>query len=62
MVAEKFQIHGVKIKGKYICESKHLICLFSLMSPSKTLLQVLIIITPGMRKLIISLKQYFLKI
>ena len=35
MVAKKFQIDGVKITGKYICESKHWICL--LMPPRKTL-------------------------
>ena len=34
-----FQIHGVKITGKYICESKNWICSFSLMPPSKTLPQ-----------------------
>ena len=31
MVAEKFQIHGVKITGKCICESKNWICSFLLM-------------------------------
>ena len=35
MVAKEFQIDGVKITGKYMCESKNLICLF--MPPIKTL-------------------------
>ena len=39
-VAEKFQIHGVKITGKCFCESKNWICSFLPMSPSKTLPQV----------------------
>ena len=56
MVAIKFQIHGVKITGKYICESNW-ICL--LMPPSKTLPQVFIITNPGKRKLPISPKQCF---
>ena len=43
MVAEKFQIYGVKITGKYICESKNWICSFLLMPPSKTLPRVYII-------------------
>ena len=60
MVAKKFQIHGVKITGKYTCESKNWICLP--MVPSKTLLQVFIITTPGRRKLPISPKQSVLKI
>ena len=33
----KFQIHGVEITGKCICESKNWICSFLLMSPSKNL-------------------------
>ena len=37
MVAEKFQIYDVKIKGKYIYESKNLVCLFLLMSPRRNL-------------------------
>ena len=37
MVVEKFQIYGVKITGKYICESKNWICSFLLMAPSKNL-------------------------
>ena len=61
MVAEKFQIHGVKITGKCICESKSWICSFLLMSLSKNLSQVLIITTAGRRKLTISPKQCFLK-
>ena len=43
MVVEKFQIYGVKITGKYLCESKKWICSFLLMPPSKTLPQVFII-------------------
>ena len=42
----KFQILGVKITGKYICELKNLICLSLLMYPNKTLPQVVIITTP----------------
>ena len=61
MVA-KFQILGVKITRKYICELKSSICLFLLMSPSKTLPQILIITTPGRRKLPVSPKQCFFKI
>ena len=57
-----FQIHGVKITGKHISESKNWICSFLLMVPSKTLPQVFIITTPGRRKLPISPKQSFLKI
>ena len=33
MFAEKFQIHGVKITGKYICESKNSICSFLILHP-----------------------------
>ena len=44
MVADKFQIYGVKITGKYICESKSWICSFLLMPLSKTLPQFFIII------------------
>ena len=37
-IAPKFHIHAVnKVTKKYNCESKNLICLFLLMSPSKTL-------------------------
>ena len=43
MEAEKFQILGVKITGKCMCESKCWICPFLLMSLSKNLPQVLII-------------------
>ena len=46
-----FQIHGVKITGKYICESKNRICSFLLMPVRKTLPQVFIITTPSRRKL-----------
>ena len=35
MVAEKFQILGVKITRKYICELKSWICLLLLMPPKK---------------------------
>ena len=58
-VVEKFQILGVKITGKYICELKSWICLFLLMSPSKILPQILIITTPGWRKLPISPQTMF---
>ena len=55
MVAEKFQIHGVKITEKCICESKSSIYSFLLLSLSKSLPQVLIITTQVRRKLTISL-------
>ena len=58
MVAEKFQIHGVKITGKCICESKNWICLFLLMSLSKSLSQVIIITTAGRKKLTICPKPF----
>ena len=60
MVAEKFQIHDVKITGKCICESKSWTCSFLIMSLSKNRPQVLIITTSGRRKVTISLKQRFL--
>ena len=56
-----FQIHGVKITEKYICESKNWICSFLHMPTSKTLSQVFIITTSGRRKLPISPKQSFWK-
>ena len=59
MIAEKFQIHGVKITGKCICESKSWICSFLLMFRSKNLSQVLIITFAGRRKSTISPKQCF---
>ena len=71
MFAEKFQIHGVKITEKYICESKNSICSFLILHPppsppppkkKKNLPQVFIITTQGRRKLSISPKQRFLKI
>ena len=37
MVAEKVQIYGAKITGRYICESKNWICSFLPMLLSKTL-------------------------
>ena len=43
MVVEEFQIYGVEITGKYICESKNRICSFLPMPPNKTLPQVFII-------------------
>ena len=68
MVVEKFPIYGVKITGKYICESKNLICSFAHV-PSKTLPKIFIITLPppppppsGRRKLPIPPKQRFLKI
>ena len=45
MVVEKFPIYGVKISGKYICESKNLICSFAHV-PSKTLPKIFIITLP----------------
>ena len=60
IVAENFQIHGVKITGKYICESKSWTCSFLLMPLSKNLPPVIIITTAGRRKLTISSKQRFL--
>ena len=62
IVAKKFQIHGVKITGKYICESKNWICSFLLMPSSKIIPQVLIITTPDRRKSNISPEQHLLKI
>ena len=62
MLPEKFQIHGVKITGKYICESKIESVPFFLMSSSKILPQVFIITTPDRMKLLIFPEQRFLKI
>ena len=62
MVPEKFQIHGVKITGKYICESKIESVHFFLMPSSKILPQVFIITTPDRMKLLIFPEQRFLKI
>ena len=46
MVGEMFQIYGVKIIGKYICESKNQrIYLFLPISLSKTFSQILIIMS-----------------
>ena len=59
MVAEKFQIHGVKITGKCICYLKSGIFSFLLTSLSKNFSQVLIITTASKRKLTISLKHFF---
>ena len=59
MIAEKNQIHGVKITGKCTCKSKNWICSFLLKSPSKRLPQILIITTPGRRKLPIAPDQHF---
>lgn len=58
---EKYEIHGVNITGRYICQPKNWICLFLLMPKSKTLPQVLII-SLGTSKLLIFSKQRFLKI
>ena len=62
MIDEKFQIHGVKITGKYICESKNWIWSFLLMHSSKTFLQIFIITNPRRSNLPVSSKQRFLKI
>ena len=43
MLVEKFEIYGVKITGKNICELKKWACSFLLMPPNKSLTQVLII-------------------
>ena len=60
MVAEKFQIHGVKITGKCMCESKSWICSFLLMSLSKNFPQVLIVTSClGRSKLTISPNNVF---
>ena len=61
MIAEKFQIHGLTITRKCICESQSWICSFLFMSLSKNLSQVLVIATAGRGKLTISPKQYFFK-
>ena len=58
MVVENFQILGVKITRKYICELKSWIYLFLLVPPIKTLLQILIT-TLDKRKLPIFPKQCF---
>ena len=42
VVAKKFQIYGVKITGKYICDTKSWICSFLPISPNKTSPYVLI--------------------
>ena len=61
MVVEKFQIHGVKITGKCICESKCWIYAFLLMFRCKNIPQVFIITSClGRRKLTNSPKQQFL--
>ena len=60
MVVEIFQIHGVKITGKYICKSKSWICSFLLLSLSKNISQVLLITTAGRRKVTISPKRFFI--
>ena len=44
MFAEKFRSYGIKITGKYICESQNWIWSFLPILPSKTLTQVFIII------------------
>ena len=62
MAAEKFQILGVKITGKYICELKSWICLVLLMSPSKTLPQILIITYHSRQGEITHFPQCFFKI
>ena len=44
MFAEKFRSYGIKITGKYICESQNWIWSFLPILPSKTLTQIFIII------------------
>ena len=43
MIGQKFQIYGVKITGKYICESKKMNLFNFTHDPSRTLPQVLTI-------------------
>ena len=50
ILSQKFQIHCDKITGKQICELKNWLCSFLVMSPSKTIHQVLLINTTGRRK------------
>ena len=50
ILLQKFQIHCDKIIGKHICELKNWLCSFLVMSPSKTIHQVLLITTTGWRK------------
>ena len=52
---EKFQIYGVKITGRYICEPKKMNLFIFAYSPKQNS-------PPGRRKLLISPKQHFLKI
>ena len=65
MITEKFQIHSVKITGKYICESKNWICSFLLMAPSFRFLSTppsgFWHYPPGRRKLPTPPEQRFLK-
>ena len=64
MVSEKFQILGIKITGKYVCELKNLIYLFIFthLSKQKYPPQILIITTPGRRKLPVFPKHFFLNL
>ena len=61
MAAEKFQIHSVKVTGKYIWGSKNWICSFFVKFPRKPppLRQFLIIANPDRKKLPISPEQRF---
>ena len=56
---ENFQIYGVKITGKCICQSKKLIFLFIFSCPWANSLQILIITPTGRKILHISPRQLF---
>ena len=59
MVAGKFQIYGIKITIKYICQPKNSCCSFLLMPPSKTLSQVFIIPPPRQKEITHSSQTVF---
>lgn len=60
MVGEMLQMYGVKITGKYVCESKNRICLFLPIPLSKTFPQILIIM-PRQKEITQYPRQCFLK-
>ena len=61
ILSQKFQIHCDKITGKQICELKNWLCSFLVMSPSKTIHQVLLINTTGGRKYLFPPNKVFEK-
>ena len=61
ILSQKFQIHCDKITGKHICELKNWLCSFLVMSPSKTIHQVLLITTTGGRKYLLPPNKVFEK-